>query len=189
MISCKEENPISKEFDKYLNKKYQLILSRYQRLESDSEIKKQAEQDFRTSDLPGAYWAVVSHPYHSTKLINYLFGKIHMMSHLNGFTNRNHQRKIIDLEKKCQELENAKRNYRQVIKDLKSKLQKSKSQSKAKEYIIEETVTEKAKILYYKERIYELENGIDLKIIKKELQKEQKKYLKEEQAKHYYQEK
>ncbi len=38
-------------------------------------------------DIPGAYWATLTHPESSDKLVQKAFADVHMMSHLMGATN------------------------------------------------------------------------------------------------------
>ena len=49
-------------------------------------------------DIPGAYWAALTHPATSDALIREVFGEVHMLSHLVGAANRADIRRLSELE-------------------------------------------------------------------------------------------
>jgi hypothetical protein len=49
-------------------------------------------------DIPGAYWAVLTHPATGDALLRRVFGEVHMLSHLMGAANRADIRRLHQLE-------------------------------------------------------------------------------------------
>ncbi|HJS86747.1 MAG TPA: hypothetical protein VJ779_14920, partial [Acetobacteraceae bacterium] len=49
-------------------------------------------------DIPGAYWATLTHPAATSALIREAFGQVHMLSHLVGAANRADIRRLAVLE-------------------------------------------------------------------------------------------
>jgi hypothetical protein len=52
----------------------------------------------RRGDIPGAYWAVLSHPAATDALMRQAFGDVHMLSHMVGAANRADIRRLRQLE-------------------------------------------------------------------------------------------
>src|SRR5262249_19572599 len=49
-------------------------------------------------DIPGAYWAVLTHPASTNDVVKHVFGEVHMLSHLVGAANRADIQKLRHLE-------------------------------------------------------------------------------------------
>jgi septal ring factor EnvC (AmiA/AmiB activator) len=52
----------------------------------------------KRGDIPGAYWAVLTHPATTNELVKKVFGEVHMLSHLVGAANRADIRRLRQLE-------------------------------------------------------------------------------------------
>ncbi len=59
----------------------------------------------KSGEVPGAYWALMTHPAASVALRNRAFGDVHMLSHLVGAANRADIRRLVALEKDNAELQ------------------------------------------------------------------------------------
>jgi len=59
----------------------------------------------RRGDIPGAYWATLTHPAATPALVREAFGDVHMLSHLVGAANRADIRRLCQLEADKAELE------------------------------------------------------------------------------------
>src|SRR6476646_565736 len=68
-------------------------------------------------DIPGAYWAVLTHPLTDEALIKLAFGDVHMLSHLVGAANRADIRRLRELEAENAGLTDELRRARQQIRD------------------------------------------------------------------------
>jgi hypothetical protein len=58
----------------------------------------------RSGEIPGAYWALLSHPFATDAVVKKAFGDLHMLSHLVGAANRAHIRRLRQLEEQIGEL-------------------------------------------------------------------------------------
>lgn len=56
------------------------------------------DEALEAGDIPGGYWAVMTHPATSEALVRHVFGEIHMLSHLVGAANRADIRHLRELE-------------------------------------------------------------------------------------------
>lgn len=56
------------------------------------------EDAAKRGDIPGAYWAVLSHPATTNDVVKRVFGEVHMLSHLVGAANRADIRRLRQLE-------------------------------------------------------------------------------------------
>ena len=68
-------------------------------------------------DIPGAYWAVLTHPQTDDALIKLAFGDVHMLSHLVGAANRADIRRLRELEAENAGLSDELRRAREQIRD------------------------------------------------------------------------
>ena len=55
---------------------------------SAAEVRASWDQALEVGDIPGGYWAVMTHSATSEALVRHVFGEIHMLSHLVGAANR-----------------------------------------------------------------------------------------------------
>ena len=70
-----------------LDRRHQVALNRFARAKDDAAIAALWEKASTGGDIPGAYWAVLTHPDASDKMVQKAFGDVHMLSHLMGATN------------------------------------------------------------------------------------------------------
>jgi hypothetical protein len=56
------------------------------------------EEALKRGDIPGAYWAVLSHPAATDAIMRKAFGDVHMLSHMVGAANRADIRRLCQLE-------------------------------------------------------------------------------------------
>lgn len=89
---------------KALDKKHQTYISRFDRARSEDELAGFWEEATRNGDIPGGYWAVLTHPLASDALKKRVFGEVHMLSHLVGAANRADIRRLAQLEEEANEL-------------------------------------------------------------------------------------
>jgi hypothetical protein len=56
------------------------------------------EEALKRGDIPGAYWAVLSHPAATEAIMRKAFGDVHMLSHMVGAANPADIRRLCQLE-------------------------------------------------------------------------------------------
>lgn len=87
-----------KALNKLLDTIYSGDLKRFQRYRSEDELQAAWNECLKHGDVPGAYWALMTHPSVSAYLRQLAFGEVHMLSHLVGAANRADVRRLLALE-------------------------------------------------------------------------------------------
>lgn len=95
---CAQHNSLSKLLQKALDLRHQLVVKQFARLKSEAALMEKWGEARRSGDIPGAYWAVVTHPDVGQAGTRQAFGDIHMLSHLVGAANRADIRRLAALE-------------------------------------------------------------------------------------------
>jgi hypothetical protein len=83
---------------KTLDSRHDLSVRQFGRAKSDSEVRSLWDDALRRGDIPGPYWAVLTHPATSYRLRCDAFEHVHMLSHLVGAANRADIRRLGELE-------------------------------------------------------------------------------------------
>jgi hypothetical protein len=83
---------------KALDKRHRLIIGRFDKVETIEEVRALWHDAVKQGDIPGAYWAALTHPATNDALIRGIFGEVHMLSHLVGAANRADIRRLSELE-------------------------------------------------------------------------------------------
>ena len=83
---------------KALDKRHRLAIGRFDKAKTIDEVRALWRDAVRQGDIPGAYWAALTHPAASDSLIREIFGEVHMLSHLVGAANRADIRRLSELE-------------------------------------------------------------------------------------------
>jgi hypothetical protein len=88
----------AKLLNKALDDRHQVTLKRYARAKSLEALRSIWREDVKSGDIPGGYWAVLTHPASDIALVREAFGYVHMLSHLVGAANRADIRRLQRLE-------------------------------------------------------------------------------------------
>jgi Uncharacterized protein conserved in bacteria (DUF2325) len=88
----------ARELQKALDRRHQLAVSRFAKAKTTDSISALWEEALQSGDIPGAYWALLSHPATTDAIIKRAFGDVHMLSHLVGAANRADIRRLRELE-------------------------------------------------------------------------------------------
>ena len=83
---------------KALDDCHQVTIKRYARAKSPEALRALWREDVKSGDIPGGYWAVLTHPASELELVREAFGYVHMLSHLVGAANRADIRRLQTLE-------------------------------------------------------------------------------------------
>jgi hypothetical protein len=98
VLRAAEHGPTAKAMHKTLDRTYDAAIRRFGRLEDEKTLTALWDRCLEEGDVPGPYWAVVTHPAASQTLIWRVFGHVHMLSHLVGASNRADVRRLRALE-------------------------------------------------------------------------------------------
>jgi hypothetical protein len=87
-----------KKLHKVLDERHRQAIARFARVRTQDEVRALWKQALQCADIPGGYWATITHPAAGHALIAEAFGDVHMLSHLVGAANRADIRRLRDLE-------------------------------------------------------------------------------------------
>ncbi len=72
---------------KKLDQKYSTAIRTFGVAKNEEDLKRLWSESLEKGDVPGPFWALMSHPCLTSSLLIQAFGEVHMLSHLNGATN------------------------------------------------------------------------------------------------------
>ena len=74
--------------NKMLDRRHEVHVRRFAKAKTAEEVRGLWGEALERGDIPGAYWAVLTHPATDHELVQTAFGDVHMLSHLVGMSNR-----------------------------------------------------------------------------------------------------
>ncbi|GJE27386.1 hypothetical protein LKMONMHP_2245 [Methylobacterium organophilum] len=83
---------------KMLDRRHEREIRRFDRAESAEAVRALWRASLERGEIPGAYWAAITHPATDWPLVQDIFGEVHMLSHLVGQSNRADIRRLRQLE-------------------------------------------------------------------------------------------
>ncbi len=99
-----QSDSAGKLLNKLLDERHNLSVKKYGRAKTEEEVRKQWLEDVKAGDIPGAYWATMTHPETTESLQRQAFGHVHMLSHLVGAANRADIRQLQKLQEENSQL-------------------------------------------------------------------------------------
>ena len=94
----------AKHLQKALDRRHPRSLSQFSKAKDAAALSALWEEALARGDIPGAYWALLTHPAATDTLVKDVFGKVHMLSHLVGAANRADIRRLRQLEEENEAL-------------------------------------------------------------------------------------
>jgi hypothetical protein len=88
----------AKHLQKALDRKHRNALNQFVKAKDHAAVSTLWEDALARGDIPGAYWALLTHPATTDAMVKGAFGKVHMLSHLVGAPNRADIRRLRQLE-------------------------------------------------------------------------------------------
>jgi hypothetical protein len=88
----------AKHLQKTLDRRHQPSLNQFAKAKDAATLSTLWEDALGRGDIPGAYWALLTHPAATDAMVKDVFGKVHMLSHLVGAANRADIRRLRQLE-------------------------------------------------------------------------------------------
>ena len=119
------KNMVSVLLNKSLNKRYENAIRIFKKCASAKEIRDLWRECFDVGNIPGPYWAALSHPYIDYEVTIRIYSDVHMLSHLVGSSNRADIARLSELE--C-ELADALEKNKSLIARNREKLNKLRNQ-------------------------------------------------------------
>jgi hypothetical protein len=88
----------ARQLHKALDRRHKLTVSQFDKAATEAALRGMWREAVQRGDIPGAYWATLTHPLTSQAIIREAFGEVHMLSHLVGSANRADIRRLCVLE-------------------------------------------------------------------------------------------
>ena len=88
----------ARQLHKTLDQRHKLAVNQFARADTEDAVRALWRDSVRRGDIPGAYWATLTHPSTNQAIIREAFGEVHMLSHLIGSANRADIRRLCQLE-------------------------------------------------------------------------------------------
>ena len=111
-LSGRHDDP-ARQLNKALDRRHKLAVSQFAKATDEAGLRTLWADAVQRGEIPGAYWATVTHPAADQAIIREAFGEVHMLSHLVGSANRADIRRLCELENDKATLE-AKLNRQQI---------------------------------------------------------------------------
>ena len=104
-VRLTSQNPeVARMLGKALDRRHEASVQRYARAADAAALAELWTQSLKSGEVPGAYWAVLTHRRSTPELLQQVFGDVHMLSHLVGAANRADIRRLVALEQENREL-------------------------------------------------------------------------------------
>lgn len=104
VFAAGHDERVAKLLHKALDRKFAAPLRRYDRAATAAAVEEMWRDDLARGEIPGAYWAVTTHPHTDQTLLSRVFSDIHMLSHLVGASNRADIRRLQSIEQENADL-------------------------------------------------------------------------------------
>jgi hypothetical protein len=83
---------------KALDHRHGAAIRQFAKAKDENALRELWEEALKRGDIPGAYWAVLSHPAATDAIMRKVFGDVHMLSHMVGAANRADIHRLCQLE-------------------------------------------------------------------------------------------
>jgi hypothetical protein len=88
----------AKFLQKALDRRHRAAIARFAKAKDAAAVLALWDEALQQDDVPGAYWATLTHPAATDEVVERTFGDVHMLSHLVGAANRADIRRLRQLE-------------------------------------------------------------------------------------------
>jgi hypothetical protein len=96
-LAARHDNA-AKLLNKALDNRHRLAIGQFAKVATEDRVRELWREAVRRGEIPGAYWATLTHPATTPTLLREAFGDVHMLSHLVGAANRADIRRLCQLE-------------------------------------------------------------------------------------------
>jgi hypothetical protein len=90
---------------KALDRRHRVAISQFDKAKTAADVRALWQEASKRGDIPGAYWAALTHPATDEPLVRDIFAEVHMLSHLVGAANRADIRRLRQFEEEKADLE------------------------------------------------------------------------------------
>jgi hypothetical protein len=85
--------------NRMLEKRHEAHVKRFSKAKTTAEVRTLWREALERGEIPGGYWATLTHPATDQTIVTEAFGEVHMLSHLVGMSNRADIVRLRELEK------------------------------------------------------------------------------------------
>lgn len=93
-----ERPDVAHALNKVLDRRHESAVQRYGRVKDAETLARLWQESLQAGEVPGAYWALLTHRRTTVELRQQVFGDVHMLSHLVGAANRADVRRLVAIE-------------------------------------------------------------------------------------------
>ena len=158
---------------KALDHRHEAAIKQFARAKDESTLRQLWDEAVKRGDIPGAYWAVLSHPAATDAIMRKVFGDVHMLSHMVGAANRADIRRLRQIEEEnaalSAKLELQQRQLRDGFTDRDNKirlLNEALSRALAQAPVLAEHASDDARAA--KEALIDLDRRLSREIVRRE---------------------
>ncbi len=106
----------AKHLQRFLDKKFRKDLRAFLRVDDPAQLRRMWRERADAGDVPGPFWALMSHPTVPEALLREVYGEVHMLSHRVGAANRADLSRLARLEERLAETEAALEESKAVLR-------------------------------------------------------------------------
>lgn len=88
VVQAEKKGQAARNMQKMLDRKYERWIKHFASYSSDSELAQQWQVAVESGEVAGPFWALVTHPDVEQQLVRRVYEDVHMLSHLQGASNR-----------------------------------------------------------------------------------------------------
>jgi len=97
IAECRTRTPLAERVHKALDARHAVALQRAARLKTEQDLAAWWQTQTTGRDLPGAFWALLTHPRCTPALEDRVLGQVHMLQHQLGAATRADTQRLVDL--------------------------------------------------------------------------------------------
>ena len=105
VLLANQRNGGAKLLHKALDRRHRISINHFNRAKTTQAVRAAWKEAVQRGEIPGAYWAALTHPATGDGLVREIFAEVHMLSHLVGAANRADIRRLRQLETDKAELQ------------------------------------------------------------------------------------
>jgi Uncharacterized protein conserved in bacteria (DUF2325) len=102
---------------KALDRRHHSAITQFNKAKTADELQALWNSALQRAEIPGTYWAVLTHPETTEDLVRKVFGEVHMLSHLVGAANRADIRRLSELQAENAALHEKVARQQQALRD------------------------------------------------------------------------
>ena len=112
-----QKDAAGKLLHKALDRRHKTALNQFAKAKSEADVASLWGEAVQRGEIPGAYWAVLTHPLTGPALVKRAFGEVHMLSHLVGAAGRADIRRLRQIEEENAALREKVQRQQDQIRD------------------------------------------------------------------------